>query len=75
MLDMGSTRGRKGRWHSSGEQGGSRTRRIKAAAVVSIREECLNLYAPRTQLNTRGELRTQARIKFLEEGPELGCES
>ena len=29
----------------------------------------------RTQLDTRGELRTQAKIKFLEEGPELGCES
>jgi len=46
MLDMGSTRDRKGRWHSSGEQGGCRTRRIKAAAVVSIKEKCLNLYVP-----------------------------
>lgn len=48
---------------------------IKAEAVVSIKEEYLNLYVPRIQLDTRGELRTQAKSKFLEEGPELGCES
>lgn len=74
MLDMGSTRGWKGRWHRSGEQEGSRTRRIKASAVVSIKEEYLNLHV-RIQLDTRGELRTQAKIKFPEQGQELGCES
>lgn len=74
MLDMGSTRGWKRRWHRS-EQEGSRTRRNKASAVVSIKEEYLNLHVPRIQLETRGELRTQAKIKSPEQGPELGCES
>lgn len=75
MLDTGSTRGWKGRWHRSGEQEGSRTGRIKPSAVVSIKEEYLNLHVPRIHLDTRGELRTQAKIKFPEQGPELGCES
>lgn len=74
MLDMGSTRGWKGRWHRSGQEG-SRTRRVKASAVVSIKEEYLHLHVPRIQLDSRGELRTQAKIKSPEQGPELGRES